>query len=87
MSRTRTTFSKETVELVTRLWNAGDKRSLKYVSTAGISRNTLDYHRERQEPFSIYGNGTQGVNNSARRSQSLMTKQQQVLFGMKQHEC
>lgn len=82
MSRARKTFSKETVELVTSLWNSGISVP-EICSTAGFSRDTLDYHRS-SGAFQHLQKRQQGVNSA--RQYRADDEKQQVLFGMKQHE-
>ena len=82
MSRTRKTFSQETVELVTNLWNSGASVP-EICNTAGFSRDTLDYHRS-SGAFQHLQKRKQGVNCGRRMKPD--DEKQQVLFGMKPHE-
>ncbi len=78
MSRARKTFSKETVELVTSLWNSGVSVP-EICNAAGFSRDTLDYHRS-SGAFQHLQKRKQGVNNGRRSKPD--DEKKQMLFGM-----
>lgn len=82
MSRTRRTFSQETVELVTNLWNTG-KSIPEICDAAGISRDTLDFHRAKGAFQHLQRRARGGINCGKRLPDD---ENKKVLFGMKQHE-
>lgn len=77
----RREFSAQEIELVTSLWNAGEPTE-NICRLAGVSKDTLDYHRQ----CGVFTHLPRRVKGSGRKKARLDDESKQQLFGMPREE-